>query len=175
MNKFMKKLVLFILLFCLLLSACAKEIIPEREIDIDIRALEASIREKVDFSEHDDHGYDEYPQELAKALFGITEAEAADIIVIKKVDFNNMFNEEILVLARSENAETAAAVAAKLSAYKEQKLKTLTDYSVEGNEAQYWLVDGSEIKAEQKYVFWIVDERAAEINNIIKEYMENGG
>ena len=171
----MKKLVLFTLLFCFLLFACANENIPEREIDIDIGALESAIRDKVDFSEHDDHGYDEYPRDLAEAVFGITEADAADIVVIKKVDFNNAFNEEILILARSENAEAAAATAAKLAAYKEQKLKTLTDYSIDGNEAQYWLVDGSEITVKQKYVFWVVDERASEINNIIKEYMENGG
>jgi len=171
----MKKLVLIIFLFCLLLPACAKENIPEPEIDIDIVALADAIKEKVDFSEHDDHGYDEYPRDLAEAVFGITETDAADIVVIKKVDFNNAFNEEILVLARSENAEAAAEAAVKLTSYKEQKLKTLTDYSIDGNEAQYWLVEGSEITIAQKYVFWVVDERAAEINNIIKEYMENGG
>jgi len=171
----MKKLILIIILFCLLLPACAEDNIPEPEIDIDIGALVAAIMEKVDFSEHDDHGYDEYPRDLTEAKFGITADDAADIAVIKKVDFYNAFNEEILALARSENAEAAAATAAKLAAYKEQKLKTLTDYSIDGNEAQYWLVDGSEITVKQKYVFWVVDERGTEINNIIKEYMENGG
>ena len=140
-------------------------------ININIRELYDAIKEKIDFSEHDDHGYDEFERELIKALFSITTEDAADIITIKKIDFNNAFNEEILILAQSENNDKAKETAAKLEKYKEQKLKTLTDYSIQGNEEQYYLVEASEIKIEQNYVFWVVDKRRKEINEIIAQYI----
>jgi len=141
-------------------------------ININIRELYDAIKEKIDFSEHDDHGYDEFERELIKALFSITTEEVTDIITIKKIDFNNAFNEEILILAQSENNDKAKETAAKLEKYKEQKLKTLTDYSIQGNEEQYYLVEASEIKIEQNYVFWVVDKRRKEINEIIAQYIQ---
>ena len=165
-------LVFIILIFCVILFSCAEadeDTAPaEINIDIDIRDLYNAIKGQIDFEEHDDHGYDEYSADLIKHLFGITEEDAAEIIAIKKIDFNNAFNEEILILARSENNDKAKETAAKLEKYKDGQLKTLTDYTIEGNEAQYYLMEESEITVKQNYVFWVVDGRRKEINNIIE-------
>jgi len=170
----MRKFAAFaILIFCFILFSCADDTADIIEINIDVQDLFNAIRGQIDFSEHDDHGYDEFSAEQIKYVLGIPEENIVQIIVIKKVDFNNAFNEEILILAETENNDKAKEVQAKLEKYKEQKLKTLTDYTVEGNEAQYWLVDESEIVVEQRYVFWVVDGRRREINAIISQYIED--
>jgi len=162
----------FIFLCAGILVSCAGNT-AEIIIDIDIHDLDNAIREQFDFTEHDSHGYDEFSFDLIKYRFGITEEDVEEIIMRKKVDFNNAFNEEILVLAKAHSNDKAQETAVKLENYKKFKLDLLTDYTVPGNEAQYYLVEASEIITEQQYVFWVVDTRRSEINAVIRQYTEN--
>ena len=163
-------LAVFIFLGFVMLFSCSKSI-----IDINIQDLDKVIREKIDFSEHDDHSYDEYSSDRIKSIFGIGENDAVQIIIRKKVDFNNPFNEEIMILAEAKSNDKAKEIEAKLTEYRAQRLKILTDYTVRGNEEQYYLVEASEIIVKQRYVFWVVDARRTEINAVIEQYIKDNG
>lgn len=165
-------LIIFILFCSGVLFSCAE---PESVIDISIQDLDNIIKENFDFSEHDDYGYDEFSSDKIKSLFGITPDDAVQIIARKKIDFINAFNEEILILAEAENNEKAEEIGNKLKIYKAQKLKILTDYTIQGNEAQYYLVEASEITVSHRYVFWVVDTRRTEINAVINQYIKDSG
>jgi hypothetical protein len=170
--KFFAAFAVFIFLCVGMLFSCT-EAATEIAINIDILNLDNAVKEQFDFSEHDDYGYDEFSFDKINALFGITEDSVTNIIVRKKIDFNNAFNEEIMILAEAVSIDAAKKIETKLKEYREQRLKILTDYTVQGNEAQYYLVEASEIIVEQKYVFWVVDGRRKDINAVIRQYIKD--
>jgi REP element-mobilizing transposase RayT len=93
------------------------------------------------------------------------------MVVLKEMDVNSA---EVLILFEAHDKDKAKEIENKLKEHKTYKLNELRDYTANpDNERQYYIVEESEIIVEQQYVFWAVNSQSEEINNIIKDYIEN--
>ncbi|MCL1858625.1 MAG: DUF4358 domain-containing protein [Oscillospiraceae bacterium] len=156
-------IIIVLILFCAaMLFSCGQE----SEINIELWDLADVIGEKIDLSNTVPYNSGKISDE-----FGISEEDAAQIIMLKEMDVNSA---EILILIEAKDKETVKDIEIKLKTYKANKLNELKDYTANpDNENQYYIVDDSEIMIEQQYLFLAINKQNKEINNIIKEYIKN--
>ena len=139
-------------------------------ININLKDLAKVISEKVDLSED----IIEYSPDQIKTYYGISDENAAQIVVIKKLDISNISNAEVLILVEALDKDKAKEIENNLKEHKTYKLNELLNYNANpDNERQYYIVEGADIIVNQQYVFWAVYPETKEINNIISEYIKN--
>ena len=163
------KLALFLLLAALCAAAlfsCSGE--SAKELDLDLKDLLGTIEKTIDFSEAIDRS-EQYRNDC-----GISEDEIVWMTALKKIDVGNVGNAEVLLLVEAPDQDKAKEIETKFKTYKTNKLNELSNYNINPDyERQWYIVDQSEIILEQKYIFWAIDGRDKEINEIIREYIKN--
>ena len=166
-TKFVARLIFIAIALCAVaLFSCSKESAP----DLDLQKLSDLIKDKVDFSESVDRT-EQYQNDC-----GISADEIAWMTAAKKIDVGNVGNAEVLLLVEAVDKDKAKEIENKLKTYKTNKLNELSNYNINPDyERQWHIVDRSEIMLEGRYVFWAVDESDEEINQIIRDYIKNGG
>ena len=148
----------------LALFSCSKE----SAVDLDLQNLLEIISEKIDFSEAIER-FEQYQNDC-----GIEADEIVWMTALKKIDVGNVGNAEVLLLIETADNDKAKEIETKLKTFKTNKLNELSNYNINPDyERQWYIVDQSEIIVEGRYVFWAIDERDKEINEIIRDYIKN--
>ena len=156
---------LIIILAALIFSSCGAD---EKPLAINLTELAEFIGEKIDLSDYIERS------EQFKNESGIKSDETTDMTVLKKIDETNVSNAEILVLIEAADEEAAKEIENKLKIYKTNKLNELSNYSINpDNESQYYLLDETEIRIRQKYIFFATYSHNLHVYDIIEEYINN--
>jgi len=159
----MKKIT-FVLIFsfCLiLLTSCAA-----KPININLKDLSDYIGKTIDLT-----NAEESDSDYIQTNYGIKPEDVKQIVVLKELDVNSA---EVLILAEAADEAKAKEIADNLKQTKVYTLNGLKDYTANpNNEAQYYIVDKSQIWTDQNYVFWAVNDKTADIDAMIKDYIKN--
>ena len=157
--------------FALICGLCLSAVITcascaAKPININLLDLSDYIGQTIDLSnsEESDASY-------IQNYYGIKPEDVKQISVLKVLDVNSA---EVIILAEAVDKAKANEISDNLKYYKTNKLNELKDYTANpNNEAQYYIVEKSEIWTDQNYVFWAVNDKTADIDKVIKDYIKN--
>jgi hypothetical protein len=143
----------------------------ESALNLNLKDLANVIVGKIDLPEDDTL---EYSADQIQTFYGISDDNAVQIVVIKKLDVSNISNAEVLILVEAKDKDKAKEIENNLKEYKTYTLNGLMNYNANpDNERQYYIVEGADIIVNQQYVFWAVFPETKAVGDIIDEYIKN--
>ena len=162
MKKITFALIFGLCLICLItLASCAA-----KPININLTDLSNYIGKTIDLT-----NTVPYDASNIQNYYGIKPEDVKQIVVLKAMDVNSA---EVLFLAEATDEIKAKAISDSLNQNKAYTLNGLKDYTANpNNEAQYYIVDKSNVWTDQNYVFWAVNDKTADIDKMIKDYIKN--